>query len=154
MRWCGPVGRSVCTPAPREQVTAAAFGGRVLDASAIAALATGSSVYARAMRQTAVAEGITLVVPAAAYAAAWTSSAPLGRMLLDGFLDLPVVVVDPLDARTARASAVVLARAGGRASLDLGQVIASAHGRGWPVITETPGPLLALAPDVAVEALP
>jgi hypothetical protein len=125
-------------------VTAAAFGGRVLDASAIAALATGSSVFARAMRQTAVAEGITLVVPAAAYAAAWTSSAPLGRML----------VVDPLDARTARASAVILARAGGRGSLDLGQVIASALGRGWPVITETPGPLLALAPDVAVEALP
>jgi hypothetical protein len=87
-------------------------------------------------------------------AAAWASSAPLSRMLLDGFLDLSVVVVDPLDAQTARATAVVLARAGGRASLDFSQVVVSAQARGWPVITAAPGPLFALAPDVAVEVLP
>jgi hypothetical protein len=75
-------------------------------------------------------------------------------MLLDGFADLSVVVVDPLDAQTARATAVVLARAGGCPSLDVGQVVVSAQARGWPVITAAPGPLFALAPDVAVEVLP
>jgi hypothetical protein len=105
------------------------------DTGAVVALATGSTLHARDLLQTAVAEGITLAVPAAAYAAAWASSAPLGRMLLDGFLDLS-------------------ARAGGRASLDLSQVVVSAQARGWPVITATPGPLFALAPDVAVEVLP
>jgi len=59
-----------------------------------------------------------------------------------------------LDAQTARATAVVLARAGGRASLDFSQVVVSAQARGWPVITAAPGPLFALAPDVAVEVLP
>jgi hypothetical protein len=29
-----------------------------------------------------------------------------------------------------------------------------ARDRGWPVITATPGPLFAVAPDVAVEVLP
>lgn len=128
--------------------------GLVGDTGAVVALATGSTLHARDLLQAAVAEGITLAVPAAAYAAAWAGSAPLGRMLLDGFLDLSVVVVDPLDAQTARATAVVLARAGGRASLDFGQVVVSAQARGWPVITATPGPLVALAPDVAVEVLP
>ena len=49
---------------------------------------------------------------------------------------------------------MVLARAGGRASLDFSQVVVSAQARGWPVITAAPGPLFALAPDVAVEVLP
>ena len=49
---------------------------------------------------------------------------------------------------------MVLARAAGRASLDFSQVLVSAQARGWPVITATPGPLFALAPDVPVEVLP
>jgi len=92
--------------------------GLVSDTGAVVALATGSTLHARDLLQTAVAEGITLAVPAAAYAAAWASSAPLGRML------------------------------------DFSQVVVSAQARGWPVITAAPGPLFALAPDVAVEVLP
>lgn len=57
--------------------------GLVGDTGAVVALATGSTLHARDLLQAAVAEGITLAVPAAAYAAAWASSAPLGRLLLD-----------------------------------------------------------------------
>lgn len=128
--------------------------GLVCDTGAITALATGSTDHARELRQTAVAEGITLAVPAAAYALAWAGSAPVSRMLLDIFLDLAVVVVDPLDAPTARATAVVLARSGIRGSLDLAQVVVSAQARGWPVISTESEPLFVLDPDLAVETLP
>jgi hypothetical protein len=128
--------------------------GLVCDTGAIGALATGSTLHARDLLQTAVAEGITLAVPAAAYATAWAGSAPLSRMLLDSFLDLAVVVVDPLDAQTARATAVVLTRAGARESLDFAQVVVSAQARGWPVISTASEPLFALAPDLAMETLP
>ena len=74
-----------------------ALGGRILDTSAIVDVATGVSVYARALRATALGEGMTLSVPAAALAAAWAADGPLGRLFLDQLLDVPVVVVDPLD---------------------------------------------------------
>ena len=48
-------------------------------------------------------------------------------MLLDDFLDLSVVTVDPLDAATAR---------------------------GVGILAVNSSPLLAVAPDVAVETLP
>ena len=66
-------------------------------------------------------------MPAAAHAAAWVWSTPPTRMLLDDFLELSVVTVDPLDAATARAVGVLAVNS---------------------------SPLLAVAPDVAVETLP
>ena len=130
--------------------------GLVLDAGTIHALAVGSTVYARALRQTTVSEGITLAVPAAACAIAWTRSTPAGRWFLDNLLDLSVIVVDPLDAQAARAVGVMLARrpAGVPPGLDLGQVVVSARARGWPALATAPGPLLALAPDLTVESMP
>jgi hypothetical protein len=105
--------------------------GLVLDAGAVRALAVGSTVYARALRQTTVAEGITLAVPVAAYAAAWANSTPPGRWFLDNLLDLSVVVVDPLDASAGRAVGLVLASrpTGVAPILDLGQVVVSARPR-------------------------
>jgi hypothetical protein len=111
-------------------------------------------VHARELLEIALTEGIGLAVPAAAYAAAWVWSTPPARMLLDDFLELSVVTVDPLDAATARAVGVVLARSGGWAALDVGQVVVSARARGWPVLAVDSGPSLAVAPDVAVETLP
>jgi hypothetical protein len=128
--------------------------GLVCNGDAIRALAVGTTVHARELVETALTEGIGLAVPAAAYATAWARSTPPGRMLLDEFLQLSVVTVDPLDAATARAVGVVLAWSGGRAELELGQVVVSARARGWPLLAVDPGPLLAVAPDVAVETLP
>jgi hypothetical protein len=130
--------------------------GLVLDAGAVRALAVGSTVYARALRQTTVTEGITLAVPAAAYAVAWAGSTPAGRWFLDNLLDLSVIVVDPLDAPAGRAVGVVLSSrpAGVPPLLDLGHIVVSARARGWSVVTTAPGPLLALAPDLALESIP
>ena len=113
---------------------------------AVRALAVGSTVHARELLEIVLTEGVGLAVPAAAYAAAWARSTPPGRVWLDDFLELSVVTVDPLDAATARAVGVVLARSGGRAELDVGQVVVSARARGWPVLAVHPGPLLAAAP--------
>jgi hypothetical protein len=144
----GPAACSVCTPALRDGT-----GARRRRKSA---LAVGSTVYARALRQTTVSEGITLAVPAAACAIAWTRSTPAGRWFLDNLLDLSVIVVDPLDAQAARAVGVVLARrpAGVPPGLDLGQAVVSARARGWPALATAPGLLLALAPDLTVESMP
>jgi hypothetical protein len=130
----------------------AAFGGRILDAGAVLDHAIGATAYGPAVRDAALREGITLAVPAAALAAAWSRAAPFGRLLLDGLLDLPVIVVDPLDTSTARSVGSVVT--GGRGSLELGHVVLAARARGWPVITAEAQALLALAPDVEVEPLP
>ena len=49
-------------------------------------------------------------MPAAALAAAWAATGPLGRLSLDLLLEVPVVVVDPLDEPAVRAVGVALAR--------------------------------------------
>jgi hypothetical protein len=128
--------------------------GLVCDGDAVHALAVGTTPHARELLEIALTEGVTLAVPAAAYAAAWARSTPPGRLWLDGFLELSVVTIDPLDAPAARAVGVVLARSGGRAALDVGQVVVSALARGWPVLAVDPNPLLVVAPDVDVETLP
>lgn len=48
----------------------------------------------------------------------------------------------------------VLSRSNSSAALDVGQVVVSARARGWPVLAVNSSPLLAVAPDVAVETLP
>ena len=72
--------------------------GLVCNGDAIRALAVGSTVHARELLEIALTEGVGLAVPAAAYAVAWMWSTPPARMLLDDFLELSVVTVDPLDA--------------------------------------------------------
>lgn len=129
-----------------------AFGGRILDTSAILAVASGSSVYAQSLLTTAVDAGVTLALPAAAFAAAWGTSSPAGRMFMDLMLDLPVAVIDPLDTSAARRVGRVLAR--NHAPVDLAQVVACGRARGWAVITADPAPLRTLAPDIEIEPLP
>ena len=103
--------------------------GLVLTADAVAALATGST---------------------------GARTAPAGRWFFGALIDLAAVVVDPLDAATARAAGVVLARTTGTAALrvDLGQAIVSARARGWPLLAADASLLLLLAPDVDVVGLP
>lgn len=79
------------------------IGGRVLDAAALVAFASRTSVYAEALVWTAVEEGLVLVVPSSAVAAAWTQLEEKDHLVLDVLLQLPVTVVDDLTAARARA---------------------------------------------------
>ena len=105
------------------------IGGRVLDASAIVAFASGDSIYAAALVWTAVEEGIVLVVPSTAIAAAWAQLPDKDHPVLEVLLDLPVTVVDDLDATRAR---TVGAFRGDQ--LDA-HALLCAHDRGYPLIT-------------------
>jgi hypothetical protein len=105
------------------------IGGRVLDRSAVVAFASGSSVYAAALVWTAVEEGIVLVVPSTAVAAAWSALPEPHHDALEVLLRLPITVVDDLTVDRAR-------EVGG-----IGGDPVSAHAvrcsrdRGWPLVT-------------------
>lgn len=108
------------------------IGGRVLDASAVMAFCTGSSIYARAMVWTAAEEGIILVLPSTAVAAAWTQLPENDHPVLEVLLQLPITIVDDLTSTRARA----VGRLGG-ATLDA-HALVCAHERGWPLVSDDP----------------
>ena len=131
------------------------IGGRVLDTSALADAATGKTIYARALIRTAVEHGIVLAVPTAALMAAWASVPAGDQPFLAMLLDLPVTVVDVLDAPAARAAGLLAGSADGPpADLVAAHVAHCAARRHWPVVTADPGPVRAVDPRVTVELLP
>lgn len=109
------------------------IGGRVLDAAALIAFASRASVYAEALVWTAVEEGLVLVVPSSAVAAAWTQLEGKDHLVLDVLLQLPVTVVDDLTAARARA---VGAWGGGPVDA---HALLCASDRGWPLVTGDAG---------------
>jgi predicted nucleic acid-binding protein len=122
--------------------------GRVLDTSAIVAFARRESVYADALVWTAVEETIVLVVPSTAMAAALNQLESKYHPVLEVLLNLPVTVVDPLDARRAQA----VGRLGG-VQLDA-HAAACAQERGWPIVTGDAGRYAEFGDRVEVEVLP
>ncbi|HEY4421753.1 MAG TPA: hypothetical protein VGN22_19665, partial [Pseudonocardia sp.] len=78
------------------------IGGRVLDASAVVAFASGRSVYSAALVWTAVEEGLVLSIPSTGVAAAWALLDEKDRPVLEVLLHLPVAVIDDLTAARAR----------------------------------------------------
>jgi hypothetical protein len=124
------------------------IGGRVLDASAVLAFASQSSVYAAALVWTAVEEGLVLAVPATAVAAAVAVLAEKDRAVLDVLLTLPVTVVDDLTAERAYAVGAL-----GGEQLDA-HAVACARDRGWPVVTAEAHRYAARDGAVEVEQLP
>ncbi|GAA3222083.1 hypothetical protein GCM10017691_07720 [Pseudonocardia petroleophila] len=129
------------------------IGGRVLDASALIAFATGRPVYVRALVWAAVEANIVLAVPSAALSKAWSVLAPEHHAALGVLLDLPITVIDQLDPRAAQESGLLMAEAGGD-DLSAGQVTLSARRRGWPAVTGEPWALRKLDTAVAIEELP
>lgn len=130
------------------------IGGRVFDVTAIVDFATARSVYAEALAMTAIEENIVLVVPGAALARA-AALIPAGHELgIDVLLGLPCTVVDALDTTQARAAGALL-RECGRPDVDVAvaHVVLCAQQRGWPVVTNAPGPLLALDSSLEIESL-
>jgi hypothetical protein len=129
------------------------IGGRVLDATALAAFAIGRPVYVRALVWAAVEENIVLAVPSAALGRAWSMLEPEHHSALQVLLDLPNTVIDELGSVSAHESGLLLA-ASGQDDIVAGQVAASAKRRGWPAVTGDPAALRKLDTTVAIEELP
>jgi hypothetical protein len=129
------------------------IGGRVLDATALAAFAIGRPVYVRALVWAAVEENIVLAVPSAALGRAWALLEPEHHPALQVLLDLPNTVIDELGSISAHESGLLMA-ASGQDDIVAGQVAASAKRRGWPAVTGDPGTLRKLDSTVTIEELP
>jgi hypothetical protein len=129
------------------------IGGRVLDATALAAFAIGRPVYVRALVWAAVEENIVLAVPSAALGRAWSMLEPEHHPALQVLLDLPNTVIDELGPASAQESGLLLA-ASGQDDIVAGQVAASAKRRGWPAVTGEPAALRKLDTTVTIEELP
>jgi hypothetical protein len=129
------------------------IGGRVLDATALAAFATGRPVYMRALVWAAVEANVVLAVPSAALGRAWGLVPPEHHDALKVLLDLPNTVIDQLDPVAARESGLLLAAAR-QDDIAAGHVAAAARRRGWPAVTAEPWSLHKLDAAVAVEELP
>jgi len=129
------------------------IGGRVLDATALAAFATGRPVYMRALVWAAVEANIVLAVPSAALGRAWALVEPEHHDALRVLLDLPNTVIDELTPASAHDSGLLLAAAG-HSDIAAAQVASSARRRGWPAVTGEPGTLRKLDTAVLIEELP
>jgi hypothetical protein len=129
------------------------IGGRVLDATALAAFAIGRPVYVRALVWAAVEENIVLAIPSTALSRAWALLEPEHHPALQVLLDLPNTVIDELGTASAWESGLLLAAAG-QDDIVAGQVAASARRRGWPAVTGEPGTLRKLDTSVTIEELP
>lgn len=123
------------------------IGGRVLDASALTAFASGRSVRAAALMWTAVQEDLVLVVPATALAAGWSALPESHHDVLTVLLHLPVTVVDDLTAGRAREVGVLPAD-----PLDA-HALLCARDRGW-VLVSADAARYVHAGGVEVEQLP
>lgn len=125
------------------------IGGQVLDASAIGAFASGDSIYAAALVWTAVEEGIVLVMPSTAIAAAWARLPDKDHPVLEVLLNLPVTVVDDLDATRARAVGAL-----GGDQLDAHAMLC-ARDRGYPLVAADAARYTGIRPaGVEIDQLP
>ena len=130
-------------------------GGRVLDVGALAHAATGGSIYARALLTHANARGQAIVVSSVALAAARAASGAGGRGRLHVLLDLAPVVTVPFGIGDAEDVGDLLATAGAeQADLAAGHVVWLGLRRHQRVVTDRPGLLRGIAPDIEVDELP
>lgn len=127
--------------------------GRVLDPASILDIATGRSQYGQATVAYALTTGMVLAVPAAALMEAWAGSPTSGYPFLKGLRELPVVVLEPLDADAAE-QVGLLAAERGRPASGVAHAVYVARRRGWPILTGDPDAVLALDPKIGFESLP
>lgn len=130
------------------------IGGRILDTSALEHVATGRSIYARALVWAAVEQNNVLVVPTTTLTTAWARIPTQAHPVLEVLLGLPNTVLDILNGSTAHEVGLLLAARGSGGELAAGHVVWCARQRGWPILTANPGPLRQLDADVDLEELP
>jgi hypothetical protein len=129
--------------------------GRVLDSTALLAIAGGTSDYADALLAVATELGLTLAVPAASLLAAWQQVSPGDRVWLAGLTDAATVVVVNLDADDARDAGLLAAASGlDNVGADAAHAALTGLRRAWSVVTKVPGDVGALSPEVRTETIP
>jgi predicted nucleic acid-binding protein len=126
------------------------IGGKVVDASALAALICGR-LSAVAWFATAKATGIVLYLPALALAEV-RAVRPDASVELAEVLGHSMVVVGELDAASARQVDRLLTDADMFDAL-AGQVVHIARQRGWPALSADPGRLRRLDPTLSIDRL-
>lgn len=126
------------------------IGGKVVDASALAALVRGH-LGAVAWISTARQVGIALYVPSRALTEVRAVLLDAGPQLAE-LLGHPSVILGELDADDASAVAQLLDQAAVWDSL-AGQVVHIARRRDWPVLTADPARLNRITPNVEVTLL-
>ncbi|RPK32413.1 hypothetical protein EES39_38665 [Streptomyces sp. ADI92-24] len=129
------------------------IGGRILDTTALTAAARGS-FYMQALLSIAHQRVIPLLVPATAMSDAFADLKPDGSHALATIAQFPLLTLAPLDEADARGAGILRASVNSAASTTAGHVAYLAAARQWPVVTAEPDRLLALYPDIEVEALP
>ena len=127
--------------------------GRVLDPTAILDIATGRSQYGQATVAYALTTGMVLAVPAAALMEAWAGSPTSGYPFLAALRELPVVVLESLDADAAE-HVGLLAAERGRPASGVAHAVYVARRRGWPILTGDTDAVLSLDPAVGFESFP
>ena len=131
------------------------IGGKVLDSTAVLAIAAGTSDYTDALMVVANQLGITLAVPTTAFQTAWQVVAARDGPWLEQLPAASMIVMLDLDTATAREAGQMAAHAG-RPAAHLAAAHAAQIGvtRGWPVVTRSPQTLLVLSRDVITETIP
>ena len=126
--------------------------GKVLDGSALAALARGN-VEAGAWLETAHAMASSLYVPQLAFTEVLTLH-PSAAADLDDIRAHPSIMVKAMTPAEQAAVEQLLATAGdGVFDVLAGHVVHVATTRGWPVLTTDPTRLRRLAPDIEINLL-
>ncbi|MDN5917942.1 MAG: hypothetical protein L0I76_23080 [Pseudonocardia sp.] len=126
------------------------IGGKVLDASYLAALVRGRPA-AWAWLDTARAVGIVLALPSLALTEV-RAVRPDGGPVLAELLGHPAVLLTDLDAAVAADVDDQLTHAAMFDAL-AGHVVHLVRHRGWPALTDDPGRLHRLDPDLEVDRL-
>ena len=131
------------------------IGGRVLDPTAVMAMAIGDSPYAQALLDVATQMNIPLAVPAVALQAAWQAAEPEHWPWLELLTEAATVIVVPLDAEQAR-DAGLLAALSGNPDVHPAASHSALIGvrRGWPIVTRRPNVIQGLSSDVRTETMP
>ncbi|MFF2926619.1 hypothetical protein ACFVTP_30130 [Streptomyces celluloflavus] len=129
------------------------IGGRILDTTALTAAARGS-LYMQALLSIAHQRVIPLLVPATAMSDAFADLKPDASHALATIVQFPLLTLAPFDEADARGAGILRASVNSAATTTAGHVAYLAAARQWPVVTGEPDRLLALYPDIEVEALP
>ena len=130
------------------------IGGRVLDPTAVMAMAVGDSPYAQALLDIATQMNIPLAIPATALQAAWAAAEPDAWPWLDLLPEAATVIVLPLDEQSAKDSGLLAALSGNPSTHPSASHAALVGlGRSWPVVTKRPEVIQALSADVRTETI-
>jgi hypothetical protein len=129
--------------------------GLVIDTAVLTEAAGDRTSEAAGLIYIAMKDLRTVCVPTNVLMEGWSHVPERSQVFLAMFVNLPVVVVDPLGQDDAVDAGVRAALAGRqrRARCDLKQAVQVARQRGWPLVTRDVDAARALGPDVRVRPL-